>query len=52
MSGHDANPTFFNKKKKKMDVQNTRYPHSRRPITSYFCLNLIVEPKPNSRIFD
>ena len=26
MSGYETNPIFFNKKKQRLDVQNTRYP--------------------------
>ena len=39
MSGHGANPIFFNKKKKRLEVKNTRQPStSLHPITSHFCL--------------
>ena len=42
MSVHGANPIFFNKKKYRLDVQKTCYPHPLCPITSDFCHQLLT----------
>ena len=49
MSGHSANPIFFNKKKQRLDIQNTGYPASLplRPITPHFGLTAKL-PNSNS----
>ena len=38
MSGHGANPIFFNKKNKDWTSKTIVNPHPQRPVTSDFCL--------------
>ena len=45
MSGHVANPVFFNKKNKDWMSRTLTSPPPLRPITSHFCLTPIPLPE-------
>ena len=63
MSGHSANPIFFNNNNKKKDWTSRTPPTTLRPITFHFCLTLnyincylfryifLLAAKTNSKVF-